>query len=160
MSANSAAISVVGAGSYGTALAICLARNGHKTLLWGRDKKHVAEMAQTRANEKYLPGSQFPEALMVSDDLAQVIAASKNILLVVPSHAFGEMLAQIKPYLRKDSRLVWATKGLEHDSGRLLQDVAREALGNDISLAVLSRPTFAKDMAAGLPTAISLSSSD
>ena len=70
------------------------------------------------------------------------------------------MLAQIKPYLRKDARLVWATKGLEHDSGRLLQDVAREALGNKISLAVLSGPTFAREMAAGLPTAISLSSTD
>lgn len=160
MSDNTAAISVIGAGSYGTALAICLARNGHKTLLWGRDASHVAEMASTRANEKYLPGSKFPDALVVSDDLANVVAASKNILLVVPSHAFGEMLAQIKPYLRKDARLVWATKGLEHDSGRLLQDVAREALGNEISLAVLSGPTFAREMAAGLPTAISLSSTD
>lgn len=160
MNLNSAAISVIGAGSYGTALAICLARNGHKTLLWGRDSHHVAEMAATRANEKYLPGSKFPQALVVSDDLAKVVAASKNILLVVPSHVFGEMLAKIKPYLCDGARLAWATKGLEHESGRLLQDVAREALGNDISLAVLSGPTFAKEMAAGLPTAISLSSTD
>lgn len=160
MCLNSAAISVIGAGSYGTALAICLARNGHKTLLWGRDSHHVAEMAATRANEKYLPGSKFPQALVVSDDLAKVVAASKNILLVVPSHVFGEMLAKLKPYLRDDARLAWATKGLEHESGRLLQDVAREALGDDISLAVLSGPTFAKEMAAGLPTAISLSSTD
>jgi len=160
MSDNSAAISVIGAGSYGTALAICLARNGHDTLLWGRDAKHVTEMASSRANEKYLPGSKFPEALQVSDDLAHVVAASKNILLVVPSHVFGEVLTQIKPFMRKDARLVWATKGLEHDSGRLLQDVAREILGDEISLAVLSGPTFAKEMAAGLPTAISLSSTD
>lgn len=160
MSPESAAISVIGAGSYGTALAICLARNGHKTLLWGRDASHVAEMSSTRANEKYLPGSKFPESLIVSDDLAKVVAASKNILLVVPSHVFGEVLTKIKPYLRKDARLAWATKGLEHDTGRLLQDVAREALGNKISLAVLSGPTFAKEMAAGLPTAISLSSTD
>ena len=160
MTANSAAISVVGAGSYGTALAICLARNGHQTLLWGRDADHVAEMASTRANEKYLPGSKFPESLIVSDDLASTVAASKNILLVVPSHVFGEVLKQIQPHLREDARLVWATKGLEHDSGRLLQDVAREILGDEISLAVLSGPTFAREMAAGLPTAISLSSTD
>lgn len=160
MNPESAAISVIGAGSYGTALAICLARNGHKTLLWGRDASHVAEMSSSRANEKYLPGSKFPESLMVSYDLAKVVAASKNILLVVPSHVFGEVLTQIKPYLRSNARLVWATKGLEHDTGRLLQDVAREALGNDISLAVLSGPTFAREMAAGLPTAISLSSTD
>lgn len=160
MTSKTAAIAVIGAGSYGTALAICLARNGHKTLLWGRDAEHVAEMARSRANEKYLPGSKFPEALEVCADLATVASASKNILLVVPSHAFGDVLSQIKPHMRQDARLVWATKGLEHDSGRLLQDVAREALGEDISLAVLSGPTFAKEMAAGLPTAISLSSSD
>ena len=160
MTSKTAAIAVIGAGSYGTALAICLARNGHKTLLWGRDAEHVAEMARSRANEKYLPGSKFPETLEVCADLATVASASKNILLVVPSHAFGDVLSQIKPHMRQDARLVWATKGLEHDSGRLLQDVAREALGEDISLAVLSGPTFAKEMAAGLPTAISLSSSD
>jgi glycerol-3-phosphate dehydrogenase (NAD(P)+) len=160
MTDKSAAIAVIGAGSYGTALAICLARNGHQTLLWGRDANHVAEMASSRANEKYLPGSKFPDSLAVSDDLAMVASASKNVLLVVPSHAFGEVLSQIKPHMRQDARLVWATKGLEHDSGRLLQDVAIEALGEDISLAVLSGPTFAKEMAAGLPTAISLSSSD
>lgn len=160
MTSHSAAIAVIGAGSYGTALAICLARNGHKTLLWGRDSTHVAEMARTRANEKYLPGSQFPESLAVSDDLAAVTSSSKNILLVVPSHAFGEVLKQIKPHMRNDARLIWATKGLEHESGRLLQDVAREILGEKVSLAVLSGPTFAKEMAAGLPTAISLSSSD
>jgi glycerol-3-phosphate dehydrogenase (NAD(P)+) len=160
MTTKSAAIAVIGAGSYGTALAICLARNGHQTLLWGRDVNHVAEMASSCANEKYLPGSKFPDSLEVSADLARVVSASKNILLVVPSHAFGEVLNQIKPHMRPDARLVWATKGLEHDSGRLLQDVAREALGDDISLAVLSGPTFAKEMAAGLPTAISLSSSD
>ncbi len=160
MTDKSAAIAVIGAGSYGTALAICLARNGHQTLLWGRDANHVAEMASSRANEKYLPGSKFPNSLAVSADLAMVASASKNVLLVVPSHAFGEVLGQIKPHLRQDARLVWATKGLEHDSGRLLQDVAIEALGEDISLAVLSGPTFAKEMAAGLPTAISLSSSD
>lgn len=160
MTSHSAAIAVIGAGSYGTALAICLARNGHKTLLWGRGSAHVAEMARTRANEKYLPGSQFPESLVVSDDLAAVTSSSKNILLVVPSHAFGEVLKQIKPHMRNDARLIWATKGLEHESGRLLQDVAREILGEKVSLAVLSGPTFAKEMAAGLPTAISLSSSD
>ena len=157
---HSAAIAVIGAGSYGTALAICLARNGHQTLLWGRDATHVAEMAASRSNEKYLPDSQFPDMLQVSADLVEVATSSNNILVVVPSHAFGEILQQLKPHIYKNARLVWATKGLEHESGRLLQDVAREILGENISLAVLSGPTFAKEMAAGLPTAISLSSSD
>jgi len=157
---HSAKITVLGAGSYGTALAICLARNGHKTLLWGRDVDHISQMSATRGNEKYLPGSSFPESLQLEADLAKAVKASKNILVVVPSHAFGNMLEQIKPHLLNDARVVWATKGLDHESGRLLQDVARDVLGNKVSLAVLSGPTFAKEMAAGLPTAISLSSTD
>jgi len=153
-------ISILGAGSYGTALAICFARNGHQTLLWGRDSEHVAEMAASRANHKYLPDSVFPPSLELEADLEKAVTASDNILLVVPSHAFGDMLVQIKPMLRKTARVAWATKGLDHKTGRLLQDVARDILGSDIALAVLSGPTFAKEMAAGLPTAISLSSTD
>jgi len=153
-------IVVVGAGSYGTALAICLARNGNKTLLWGRDEQHVANMQQQRSNEKYLPGVSFPENLTISNNLEHVISSSNTILVVVPSHAFSDMLDQIKPHLLSEAKLAWATKGLDHKTGRLLQDVAQEILGTDISLAVLSGPTFAKEMAAGLPTAISMSSTD
>lgn len=80
--------------------------------------------------------------------------------MVVPSHVFGEVLRNIKPLMRPDARLVWATKGLEAETGRLLQDVAREALGDSIPLAVISGPTFAKELAAGMPTAISLASTD
>ncbi|WP_448547355.1 NAD(P)H-dependent glycerol-3-phosphate dehydrogenase [Thalassotalea fusca] len=153
-------ISVIGAGSYGSALAICLARNGNVVKLWGRDATHVQLMADSRCNEKYLPGCAFPDSLILEPDLAKCVSSSCNVLVVVPSHAFGDMLAQLKPHLRKDARVAWATKGLDPQSGRLLQDVAREILGDDISLAVLSGPTFAREMAAGLPTAISLSSLD
>lgn len=155
-----AKISVIGAGSYGTALATCFARNGHQTILWGRDEQHVAEMEKSRSNEKYLPGNTFPTEITLSANLQESIEASDNILIVVPSHAFGNMLSQIKPFLRKSAKIAWATKGLDPDTGSLLQDVARNTLGNDISLAVLSGPTFAKEMVAGLPTAISLSSTD
>ncbi len=157
---KTAAITVLGAGSYGTALAICLARNGHQTLLWGRDSEHVHAMTQVRENSKYLPDCTFPPSLVLEADLEKAVQASNNILVVVPSHAFGNMLKQIKPYLGKQAKIVWATKGLDPDSGDLLQDVAVKVLGNDVSLAVLSGPTFAKEMAAGLPTAISLSSTD
>lgn len=160
MSNSIAQISVIGAGSYGTALATCFARNNHKTILWGRDKNHVADMKTSRANEKYLPGSIFPPKIIVSDDLKESVSSSDFILLVVPSHAFGEMLKQIKPFLRKNAKVAWATKGLDPESGDLLQNVARDILGDTISLAVLSGPTFAKEMVAGLPTAISLSSTD
>ncbi len=159
-SVSSAKVTVLGAGSYGTALAICLARNGHQTLLWGRDVKHVAQMQLSRKNQKYLPDINFPPSLTVEADLTIAVTNSNIILVVVPSHAFAGMLTAIKPLLSEQSKIVWATKGLEPGSGRLLQDVARDILGENISLAVLSGPTFAKEMAAGLPTAISLSSSD
>jgi len=156
----SAKITVLGAGSYGTALAICLARNGHETLLWGRDANQVEDMANVRENTKYLAGCPFPESLMPTSDLATAIQASDNILVVVPSHVFGDILKQIKPLLSAGTKIAWATKGLDPQSGDLLQNVARDILGNDIALAVLSGPTFAKEMAAGLPTAISLSATD
>ncbi|TKB46651.1 NAD(P)H-dependent glycerol-3-phosphate dehydrogenase [Thalassotalea mangrovi] len=153
-------ISVLGAGSYGTALAFCFARNGQKTLLWGRNPDHVAAMQQSRSNEAYLPGFTFPEALALEADLHKAVTASDILLIVVPSHAFREMLVKIKPLLQPGVKVAWATKGLDPETGRLLQDVAREVLGNDVPLAVLSGPTFAKEMVAGLPTAISLSSDD
>ncbi|PCH94516.1 MAG: NAD(P)H-dependent glycerol-3-phosphate dehydrogenase [Gammaproteobacteria bacterium] len=157
---NSAKITVLGAGSYGTALAICLARNGHKTLLWGRDAKQVNDMVSAGENTKYLAGCPFPQSLQCISDLDVAVQASDNILVVVPSHAFGYMLKQIKPMLRADAKIAWATKGLDPESGDLLQNVARRILGDNVALAVLSGPTFAKEMAAGLPTAISLSSTD
>jgi len=157
---SAAKITVLGAGSYGTALAICLARNGHETLLWGRDESHVAAMAQDRENSKYLADCPFPETLTLEADLIKAVQASENILVVVPSHAFADMLKQIKPVLTGNEKIAWATKGLDPETGGLLQDVARKVLGDSVSLAVLSGPTFAKEMASGLPTAISLSSED
>lgn len=157
---QSAAIAVLGAGSYGTALAICLARNGNAITLWGRNAGDIAQMAQQRQNQKYLPDIPLPETLQLTTDLAEAVSSSRDILLVVPSHAFAETLQQIKPYLRSDARVAWATKGLEPETGRLLQDVARDILGDKVSLAVFSGPTFAKEMALGMPTAISLSSTD
>ena len=153
-------ITVLGAGSYGTALAFCLARNGHPTLLWGRDKAHMAELDEQRENARYLPGATFPEALIIQPDLANAIAASNDILVVVPSHAFKAMLEALKPLLTPAHRIIWATKGLEPGTGRLLREVALDVLGDRYPLAVLSGPTFAREMVAGLPTAISLSSED
>lgn len=153
-------VTVLGAGSYGTALAFCLARNGNPTYLWGRDKQQMDRMAQARCNERYLPDSTFPESLHVESDIEAAVAKSHDILVVTPSHAFADVLKQIAPMLTNEHRLIWATKGLEPATGRLLQDVAREILGENIPLAVLSGPTFAKEMVAGLPTAISLSSTD
>lgn len=156
--ADQIAISVLGAGSYGSALAISLARNGHPTLLWGHDPAHVAELEHDRCNKAFLPDVPFPADLQLTADLQRAVQAAPVLLLVVPSHVFGQVLSQVKPFLRPDTRIAWATKGLEPDSGRLLQDVARDVLGKTIPLAVISGPTFAKELAAGLPTAISVAS--
>ena len=153
-------VCVLGAGSYGTALAFCLSRNGVKTVLWGRDKKQIELMAKNRCNQKYLPDAIFPKELSVESELREAIVKSRDILIVVPSHAFSHTLKQAKPYLTPAHRIIWATKGLEPETGRLLQDVAVEILGQETPIAALSGPTFAKEMVAGLPTAISLSSTN
>ncbi|MGP1924822.1 MAG: NAD(P)H-dependent glycerol-3-phosphate dehydrogenase [Arsenophonus sp. NEOnobi-MAG3] len=153
-------MTVIGAGSYGTSLTITLARNGHRVLLWGHDPQHIKKLQQDRCNQAFLPDVPFPDNLLPEASLKTAISASRNILIVVPSHAFNQVLQNIKPYLRQHSRIIWATKGLEHGTGRLLQDVASEMLGDKIPLAVLSGPTFAKELAAGLPTAISVAASN
>lgn len=157
---NQFRIAVLGAGSYGTALAFCFARNGHKVIMWGRDKEQIADMQSHRQNLKYLPGAEFPETLEVTADLEYAIKNANLHLVVVPSHVFGSTLEKIKPLLPAQAKLCWATKGLEPESGRLLIDVAHDKLGEQHKYAVLSGPTFAKEMVNGLPTAISLSSED
>ncbi|MEL0654425.1 NAD(P)H-dependent glycerol-3-phosphate dehydrogenase [Pseudoalteromonas issachenkonii] len=158
MSTATTAVTVLGAGSYGTALAICLARNGHNVTLWGRNSDDVATLAAERKNQRYLPDAPFPDTLTLEANLLNAVASSAIVLVVVPSHAFGDTLAQIKPVLQDGAKVAWATKGLEPNTGRLLQEVALQELGDDIPLAVLSGPTFAKEMAMGSPTAISVSS--
>ncbi|MEG3132277.1 NAD(P)H-dependent glycerol-3-phosphate dehydrogenase [Rouxiella sp. T17] len=160
MKTVNASMTVIGAGSYGTALAITLARNGHPVVLWGHNAAHIHALDAARCNQAFLPDVTFPDTLILETDLATAIAASRDVLVVVPSHVFGDVLRQIKPFLRADARIVWATKGLEAETGRLLQDVAREELGDAIPLAVVSGPTFAKELAAGMPTAIALASTD
>ncbi|EMF6671249.1 MULTISPECIES: NAD(P)H-dependent glycerol-3-phosphate dehydrogenase [Serratia] len=160
MNTVNASMTVIGAGSYGTALAITLARNGHAVVLWGHNPAQIQTLQQARCNQAFLPDVPFPDTLLLEADLARALAASRDVLVVVPSHVFGDVLRQLKPHLRPDARIVWATKGLEAETGRLLQDVAREALGETIPLAVLSGPTFAKELAAGLPTAIALAATD
>ena len=153
-------MTVIGAGSYGTALAIALSRNGSPVTLWGHNSKQMNHLEAIRENQYYLPGIRFPESLVIEADLATAVSHSDNILVVVPSHVFGDVLAQLKPFLTDKSRVCWATKGLEHDSGRLLQEVAESVIGKDHQLAVLSGPTFATELANGLPTAISVASPD
>ena len=154
------AMTVIGAGSYGTSLAISLARNGDNVVIWGHEEDHMQRLEKDRANNEFLPGIDFPPSLIVETDLHKAVQASRDLLVVVPSHVFGIVLESLKPHLREDSRICWATKGLEPETGRLLKDVANDVLGDKYSLAVLSGPTFAKELAMGMPTAISVASPD
>lgn len=153
-------ISVFGSGSYGTSLALSLARKGIDVLLWGFLKEETDVLCSERENKKYLPGIKFPNNLDITNDLALAVSSSDVLLIVVPSMFFASTLKSIKLYLKNTHKIVWATKGLEKDTGRLLGEVAQEILGESTPLAVMSGPTFAKELANGLPTVISVAATD
>jgi glycerol-3-phosphate dehydrogenase (NAD(P)+) len=152
-------MTVIGAGSWGTALAILLAREGHPTQLWGRDAAQLDSMRSTRRNMRYLPEAIFPGALHVARDLAEGLNGARDALIAVPSHAFRATLEAIRPHLSPHTRIAWATKGFEIATGLLPHQVVREVLGTTPG-AVLSGPTFAKEVGAGLPTAMTIASAD
>jgi glycerol-3-phosphate dehydrogenase (NAD(P)+) len=154
------AITIIGAGSWGTALAIQFARSGRPTTLWGRVEDHLDRLQEDRENEHFLPGAHFPDSLQVEPDLSAALAPADIVLVAVPSHVFRGVLTEIAPRLRKDIRLAWATKGFEVRSGKLPHQVAEDVLGKDIPKAVLSGPTFAREVGAGLPTAMTVAATD
>ncbi len=153
-------MAVLGAGSWGTALAIQFARAGHATRLWSRQDADVAAMSAARRNARYLPEAPFPPGIEVHADLAAAVKDVFAIIIAVPSHSLRSLLRQLLPHLAPDARLAWATKGFELDTGKLPHQVAREVLGTRFPIAVLSGPTFAREVGAGLPTAMTIASPD
>jgi glycerol-3-phosphate dehydrogenase (NAD(P)+) len=153
-------IVVLGAGSWGTALAIQFARGGQPTVLWGRAEDDPHELARARENVRYLPGARFPPSLRIEPDLGKALSQGDDVVLVVPSSVLRAVLGQVKPLLSPKARVAWASKGFELDTGKLPHQVAREVLGPDVPIAVLSGPTFAKEVGMGLPTAIAVASTD
>lgn len=149
-------IAVLGAGSWGTALALQLARGGQTVRLWGHREAHIADLQAQRQNVRYLAGYCFPDNLHPTADLAAAIHGAALILLVVPSAHFGQALRLIKPYLTDSQPIIWAIKGFEHGTGRLLSDVFAEHMGLRRPHAILAGPSFAKEVAAGQPTAVTI----
>ena len=145
-------VAVLGAGSWGTALAIQFARGGRAVRLWGRNPERLAVMAAQRCNARYLPSASFPPSLGVESDLRAALAGARDVLVVVPSPALRELLTELVPHLAPAMHVAWATKGFEQGSGKLPHQVAREVLGAERRIAVLSGPTFAREVGAGLPT--------
>jgi len=154
-----AAIAVLGAGSWGTALAVLLARHGNLVRLWGHTVEEVQLLLQEGQNRHYLPGVPFPAGLEPTSDLAAAIGDADEVLIVVPSHAFAEVLDKVKAIKPDLPSLSWATKGLEPQSNRLLHEVAASRFPHG-DIAVVSGPPFAMEVAKGLPTAITVASSN
>ncbi len=152
------AVAVLGAGSWGTALAALIARHGHPTVLWGRDAATLAAIDGRHENPRYLPGIPLPYTLRATPDLATAMAGCDLVLVVVPSHAFAETLHALAPLRPAHAGVAWATKGFEPGSGRFLHEVADELLPAGVPLAVVTGPSFAKEVAAGLPTALTVHS--
>jgi len=157
--ANDGQIAVLGAGSWGTALAMQLARNGQQVVLWGRDTELLNDIHEHAENRRYLPGIAIPELLQINTDLQQLVQASDDVLLACPSHAMRELLQTIKSWLRPAAGVSWACKGFEPGSGRLLHEVAIEVLGAARHLAVVTGPSFAREVALDMPTAVTVAAS-
>lgn len=152
-------IAVLGAGAFGTALAIQLSRRGAPAFLWGRDATAMAAMQESRENTRYLKGCPLPAALVATADLAAAVAASGDILISTPSPTLRETCERLRPLLRPEQGVACAAKGLEPGSGRLAHEVIAEVLGPR-AIAVVSGPTFAKELGMGLPTAVTVAAND
>lgn len=149
---------MLGAGSWGTALAIQCARAGHEIVLWGRSEADMAAMAAARCNERYLPGVELPPGLAVTAVLEEALTTAAEVLVAVPSHAFRDMLEAVAATRIEVEGLAWATKGFELETGCLPHEVAGEVLAPDLPTAVLAGPTFATEVGAGLPSAMTVAS--
>ena len=160
MSSPTVRVAVLGAGSWGTALASLIARHGHPTILWGRDAAVAEAIDQRHENPRYLPGIPLPDALRATTDLAAAVYGADLVLVVVPSHAFTETLHALAPLRPAHAGVAWAAKGFEPGSGRFLHEVAGDVLGGDVPLAVVTGPSFAKEVTLGLPTAVTVQGED
>jgi glycerol-3-phosphate dehydrogenase (NAD(P)+) len=150
-------IAVIGAGSWGTALAILLSHKGLDVRLWGNLPQEIERLSQDRENRQYLPGIPFPASLSPRRTLADTLDGADEILIVVPSHAFRSVIQAIAPLRPTNAGISWGTKGFEPGTQLLLSEVAAGILPRS-NLAVLSGPTFAGEVARGLPTAITVAS--
>lgn len=150
-------IAILGAGSWGTAVAIHLAASGNQVMLWGNNPQHVQTMIEKGCNERYLPSITFPENLRPTIALEQCLEEASLLIVAVPSHAFAELLSLLP---KPKQGLAWLTKGIDPLSHKLLSELVAERWGKDFPIAVISGPSFAKEVAKGLPTAITLASNN
>jgi glycerol-3-phosphate dehydrogenase (NAD(P)+) len=144
-------IAILGAGSWGTAVAIHIAQHGHDVMLWGHQPQYVNDMIANRINLRYLPESPFPDNISLSSNLDDCLNQASQVIVAVPSHAFAGLLTQIK---KPTHGLAWLTKGVDPASHRLLSQLVAEQWGESYPIAVISGPSFAREVAQSLPTAL------
>ena len=162
---NKINIAVLGAGSWGSALALALARNHHNVSLWAHSIEHIADMQTNNCNSRYLPGFSFPENLTINADLETLVKSHHVFLIATPSHAFRNIVKRLKQFnIKPDSTIIWATKGFDKGSEQLgpmlLRDVIDQELGESIKKAIISGPSFSKEVASNLPTAMTCASNN
>lgn len=144
-------IAILGAGSWGTAIAVHLSKFGHPILLWGQDSKQIQVMKSTKENPYYLPNVTFPELLQVTDDFELCMETAEEIIIAVPSHAFNTILNKIN---QPKNGIAWLTKGVNPENNQFLSTLVAERWGKDFPIAIISGPSFALEVAQGMPTAI------
>lgn len=160
MRTDAPVIAVLGAGSWGTALALQLDRSGSRSILWGRDAGLIADIRSKRCNHRYLPAIDIPASIGLETDIRAAVKAADHVLLVTPSSVFAATIKTIRKHLHPDQGVAWACKGFEPGNGRLLHQVAKELLPPGTALAIVTGPSFAKEVAMGLPTAVTVAGSD
>jgi len=157
-------VAVIGAGSWGTAIAMVLSGKGVPTVLWGHNKEHQAALIKDRENKKYLPGFSFSPALEITSNLQEAVTDSDVICMVVPSHGYRAVFEELQPYLADTVSIVSAVKGIENKTLMTMTQVMEDVLGinrkKSTILSVLSGPSFAKEVAQGLPTAVTIGCSE
>ena len=162
---NNLKIAVIGAGSWGTALAVLLAGKDYAVSLWGHRQEHIARLVDERANQKYLPGITFPANLLPLTDLRSAVEGTSIIIMAVPSHSYRQVFVGMLPFLANNCRIVSAVKGIENTTLKTMTQVMAEILaGNpgdglrekNIELGVISGPSFAKEVAKKIPTAVTI----
>src|SRR5262245_9601778 len=153
-------VAVLGAGSWGTALAVHLGRVGHAVALWSRDPALAAEVGSRRANSVYLPDVVLPETVSITATLADALRDTDVVVSAVPSHGCRSVLRAAATHIRPGATVVSATKGLESDTLLRMSQVITQELGNERSVVVLSGPSFAVEVARKLPTVVLAASED
>ena len=153
-------IAVIGAGSWGTAIAVLLSKKWCCVSLWGHNADHVSEISKQRENRKYLPSIQLPDNIEVTSDLESCLRGSKVVVMVVPSHGLRDVFSSLVPYVTDDMKIISAVKGVENVTLLTMTQVIQELLQHqnrhNVQVGVLSGPSFAEEVACGVPTAVTI----